>query len=295
MATIIDGKAIAKEIHSEIKEMLSYYPQRKPTLAVLLVGEDPASKVYVAMKSRQCKRLGLRSLDKHFPQDIEERDLLDEITALNNDSEVDGILVQLPLPPHISSEKVMERISPCKDVDGFHPINVGKMLIGSQTGFLPCTPNAIKILLDRSGIDVEGQHVVIVGRSNIVGKPTAAILMQKAPLCNASVTVVHSRTKNLEEICRTADILVGAIGSPCFITKDMVKKGAVVIDVGINRVDDPATEKGYRLVGDVDYDALVDHCSHITPVPGGVGPMTIAMLLYNTAVSFQRALSCSTL
>lgn len=285
---IIDGKAIAQELQEETRAKVTGFADRKPTLAVILVGDDPASKVYVGMKAKQCHKIGMHSIDLHLDAHISEEELLKEVERLNNDPEIDGILVQLPLPKHISVDRVIETISPEKDVDGFHPVNVGKMLIGNNTGFLPCTPHGIKVLLDRCDIEIEGKHVVIVGRSNIVGKPTAAILMQRAPRCNATVTVVHSYTHNLKDICRSADILIGAIGKPLFITEDMVKDGAVVIDVGINRVDDPNSKRGYRIVGDVDFETIKDRCSHITPVPGGVGPMTIAMLLHNTVLSYER-------
>lgn len=286
---IIDGKAIAYQIQEETKKEISLHKnKRTPTLAVILVGDDPASQIYVNKKEKECSNVGIDSLDCHLAKDVTEIELLEKIQEYNLNSDIDGILVQLPLPKHISAEKIIESILPEKDVDGFHPVNMGKALIGNQTGFLPCTPYAIKEILSRSKIEIEGKHVVIVGRSNIVGKPTAAILMQKAPQCNASVTIVHSLTKNLQEICRSADILIGAIGKPNFISKEMIKEGAVIIDVGINRVKDSSAKKGYRLTGDVNFEDAKKKCSYITPVPGGVGPVTIAMLLHNTLLSFQR-------
>lgn len=233
------------------------------------------------MKKKKCLEIGIASMDKEFPDTASENELLAHIEKLNGDETVDGILVQLPLPAHISAQKVMEKIAPEKDVDGFHPLNVGRMLIGETSGFLPCTPHGIQALLAAYKIQVEGRHVVILGRSNIVGKPLAAILMQKREGCNATVTVAHSQTKNLREITKTADILVAAMGHPRFVTKEMIKPGAAIIDVGINRV-------GGKIVGDVDFESLLPLCSYITPVPGGVGPMTIAMLMSNTVVSFER-------
>jgi methylenetetrahydrofolate dehydrogenase (NADP+)/methenyltetrahydrofolate cyclohydrolase len=278
---IIDGTAIAKKIEAQIADATRHL-SRKPGLAFLLVGNHPASRSYIKMKKKKCQEVGIVSIDREFSENIPEEELLYEIATLNKDPHVDGILVQLPLPKHISTLKVMEAVSPEKDVDGFHPINVGKMLLGETDGFFPCTPHGIVVLLAHSQIDISGKHVVIVGRSNIVGKPLAAMLMQKAPHCNATVTVAHSQTKNLAEICKSADILVAAMGVPHFIKSTMVKKGAVVIDVGINRLPQGG------LVGDVDYAQVEPLASHITPVPGGVGPMTIAMLLSNTLLSYQR-------
>jgi methylenetetrahydrofolate dehydrogenase (NADP+) / methenyltetrahydrofolate cyclohydrolase len=284
----IDGTAIAKEIRTQLAKAVDGLTGRKPGLAVLLVGEDAASETYVANKRRAAHNVGIRSTVIRRPVTIGEEELLQEIDRLNADHEIDGILVQLPLPPHISSSKVIKRIDPAKDVDGFHPINMGKLLIGEEDGFLPCTPYGIHEMLIRSHINPEGKHVVVLGRSNIVGKPLAALLMQKRPTCNATVTLVHSRTKDLKAICREADILVAAIGRPKFVTADMVKGGAVVIDVGINRVDAPQTSKGYKLVGDVDMAQVEEKASLISPVPGGVGPMTVAMLLQNTWTSYCR-------
>ena len=269
---IIDGKKIASEIIDEIKEEVSRLT-RKPGLAFILVGDNAASQSYVRSKKKACAFTGIHSILHELPASIAESDLLAQIEALNCDPNIDGILVQLPLPSHISEEIIMMAIDPAKDVDGFHPLNVGKMLLGNPSAILPCTPQGIKVLLEKSNISCDGKHVVIVGRSNIVGKPLAAILMQKKPGCNATVTICHSGS-NLE-ITRTADILVAAIGKPHFIHKDMIKPGAVVIDVGINRLEG-------KICGDVDFDSVAPIASAITPVPGGVGPMTIAMLLKNT-------------
>ena len=279
---IIDGKAIAKTIEDNLKQAIAHIKGRKPALAFIRVGEDPASKAYIRMKKKKCGEIGILSIDKELPEKTTEDQLLEEIDTLNADSAVDGILVQLPLPKHINTHYILEAIHPEKDVDGFHPLNVGKLLLGEKSGFFPCTPYGIQVLLDHAKIDTTGKHVVIVGRSNIVGKPLAALLMQKEKGANATVTVAHSATKNLKGLCQSADILIAAMGSPHFIKADMVKEGAVVIDVGINRSSD-------KLVGDVDFDAVAPKCSHISPVPGGVGPMTIAMLLSNTLLSYQRA------
>jgi methylenetetrahydrofolate dehydrogenase (NADP+)/methenyltetrahydrofolate cyclohydrolase len=277
---IIDGKAIANQIQEEIKQKISLLKGRKPCLAVILVGDNPASQIYVNRKAKACESIGILSIQRKFPADFTQEKLIEEVQALSADRAVDGILIQLPLPPHIKSQIVLNHLSPQKDVDGLHPVNVGKLLIGDPTGFAPCTPYGIKVLLERSGIDVSGRHVVILGRSNLVGKPMAALLMQNAPGANATVTIAHSRSKNLKELCKKADIIIAAIGQPKFVTADMVKEGAVVIDVGINKVAD-------SIFGDVDFEQVKDKCAFITPVPGGVGPMTIAMLLCNTWTSFQ--------
>jgi methylenetetrahydrofolate dehydrogenase (NADP+)/methenyltetrahydrofolate cyclohydrolase len=291
VAKIISGKEVSIEIKEELKGRIASLKEKgvTPGLVVILVGEDPASQVYVRMKGKACEELGLYSDTKRFPEDLPEDELLELIEELNEDSRVHGILVQLPLPKHIDENKILLRIKPEKDVDGFHPVNVGKMLIG-EPGFLPCTPHGVQELLDRSGNDPEGKHVVVVGRSNIVGKPVAAILMQKKKGANATVTVCHSRTKDLPAMCRQADILIAAMGVPRFIKEDMVKEGAVVIDVGVNRVDDPEAKRGYRLVGDVDFEPVAAKASAITPVPGGVGPMTIVMLMMNTVISAEKTL-----
>ncbi len=279
---LLDGKKLANEIQGAIESKISALVGRKPGLAVILVGENPASQSYVRSKNKACAAVGIVSTTITLPSTIAESDLLKEIEKLNQDPAVDGILVQLPLPRHIDEKIVTAFIDPKKDIDGFHPYNVGKMLLGEEGGFLPCTPYGIQVLLERYKIPVEGKHVVILGRSNIVGKPLAAILMQKKPHCNATVTVAHSQSEHLTELARSADILVAAIGRPHFVKKEMVKKEATVIDVGINRI-----ETG-KLVGDVDFDEVSQVAGHITPVPGGIGPMTIAMLLQNTLSSFLK-------
>ena len=289
MAKLIDGTKIAAEIRSEIAEQVKALARRKivPGIAVVLVGEDPASQVYVRMKKRACAELDIRSFSHDLPKTCSEKRLLTLIAKLNADPNVHGILVQLPLPKQIDVSKVLNAISPDKDVDGFHPLNVGKLLNGEDT-FLPCTPRGCQELLLRSGYDPAGKHVVILGRSNLVGKPMAAILMQKASGANATVTVCHSRTKNIAKIIREADILIAAIGSPEFVKSRMVKKGVIVIDVGMNRVKDKTQKSGYRLVGDVDFKNVSKKARAISPVPGGVGPMTITMLLQNTLESAKR-------
>lgn len=279
---LIDGKKIALEIQKEIQEKISQVQGRKPGLAFVLVGDNPASQTYVNAKKKACASLGIESFLIHFPNQVTQEEILREIDRLNQDQRVDGILVQLPLPLHIHDHAVMLAIDPKKDVDGFHPLNMGKILLGEDTGFSPCTPNGIRELLRRSHIPVSGKRVVIVGRSCIVGKPLAAILMQKKSDCNATVTLAHSQSIGLSEITRSADILISAVGQIGLIQKDMVQKGAVVIDVGINRLRDGT------LVGDVDFAHVAPMTSAITPVPGGVGPMTIAMLMSNTWLSFSR-------
>jgi methylenetetrahydrofolate dehydrogenase (NADP+)/methenyltetrahydrofolate cyclohydrolase len=289
-AQVIDGNRIASLIKSELRERLTelHLAGHSPGLAVVLVGEDQASKTYVSMKSRECKELGILSKQLDLPETVSEEELLNNIDYVQADPKIHGILVQMPLPPHISEAKVMERIEPDKDVDGFHPVNVGRMLMGAP-GILPCTPHGIQELLIRSGNSPEGKHVVVVGRSNIVGKPIAAILMQKAKNANATVTICHSGTKDLPQFTKQADILITAMGRPRFIEAEMVKDGVVVIDVGMNRIDDPKSPKGYQLVGDVDYDPVSKKAKAITPVPGGVGPMTRAMLMVNTVRAAEIA------
>lgn len=281
---LLDGKKIANEIQADIEAKVSKIGGRKPGLAFILVGENPASQSYVKSKNKACSSVGIVSTTILLPATIAESDLLKEIEKLNRDPAIDGILVQLPLPKHIDEKVVTAFIDPSKDVDGFHPFNVGKMLLGEEGGFLPCTPFGIQVLLEKCKIPVEGKHVVILGRSNIVGKPLAAILMQKKPHCNATVTIAHSQSEHLNEFARSADILVAAIGRPHFVKKEMVKRGATVIDVGINRIPNG------KLVGDVDFDEVAPIAGHITPVPGGIGPMTIAMLLQNTLSSFLKML-----
>jgi methylenetetrahydrofolate dehydrogenase (NADP+)/methenyltetrahydrofolate cyclohydrolase len=283
--TLIDGKVIAEQINAETVVEIARLKNQcgvTPGLAVILVGENPASVTYVSMKDKMCARLGIHSERVNLPASIRESDLLDGINNLNLKQEIHGILVQSPLPSQISEETVFAAISPAKDVDGFHPLNVGKLAIGDPTGFVPCTPAGVHELLIRSGVKIDGAHVVVLGRSRIVGRPVSLILSQKAVHANATVTVCHSRSRNLAEICRSADILVAAIGTPRFVKADMVRDGAVVIDVGTNRIEEKTSDKGYRLVGDVDFDAVSQKASLITPVPGGVGPMTIAMLMHNT-------------
>jgi methylenetetrahydrofolate dehydrogenase (NADP+)/methenyltetrahydrofolate cyclohydrolase len=289
VATVIKGPGIAEQIKHELRVRIAELQARgvTPGLAVVLVGEDPASQQYVRNKAKACEELGINSRTILLPDDTPEDRLLTVVDELNRDPTIHGFLVQLPLPKHIDENKVILRIDPAKDADGFHPINVGRMLIGNPL-FLPATPHGIQEMLVRSGHDPDGKHVVIVGRSNIVGKPVAAILMQKKKGANATVTVCHSRTKDLAAIVRTGDIVVAAIGSPRFITADMIKPGAVVVDVGTNRVDDPSAKKGYRWVGDVDFGAVAEKASAITPVPGGVGPMTIVMLMKNTVAAACR-------
>ncbi len=291
-AEIIDGKKIAAEMRAELKLEVERLKQKNivPGLGVILVGDDPASLSYVTGKKRACENMGIYSDDNHLPADTSQQKLISLIQQMNADPKIHGILVQLPLPKQLDESEVIMTIAPEKDVDGFHPVNIGKMVAG-EPAFLPCTPHGIVQLLLRSNVQIEGADVVIVGRSNIVGKPLANILVQKSQTGNATVTVCHTRTKNLTEHTRRADILIAATGRPNTITADMVKTGAVVIDVGVNRVDDPTRERGYRLVGDVDFEEVKEKASKITPVPGGVGPMTITMLLYNTIESTKRAAS----
>jgi methylenetetrahydrofolate dehydrogenase (NADP+) / methenyltetrahydrofolate cyclohydrolase len=290
-ARILDGVAIGKAIREEVAAEVSRFRSkgRKPGLAAVLVGEDPASAVYVRSKGKACEEAGMHSVTIRLPADTPEAELLATVDRLNADPEINGILVQLPIPKHINSEKVLRRIDPSKDVDGFHPVNVGKLVTGDRTAFRPATPYGVQQMLIRSGIETKGAHAVIVGRSNIVGRPMANLLIQQGPGGDATVTVCHSRTRDLPAVTRQADILIAAIGKPEFVTADMVRPGAVVIDVGINRVDDASRPKGYRLVGDVAYDSVAQIASAITPVPGGVGPMTIAMLLQNTLQAMQQA------
>lgn len=284
---IIDGKAtsaaLKAEIAAEVAEMTAR-GERAPFLAAILVGHDGGSETYMANKVKACQACGFGSSLIRFDEDVTEERLLAEIDRLNKDPEVDGFIVQLPLPRHIDEQKVIEAIDPRKDVDGFHPINVGRLSIG-----LPCfrsaTPAGILELLDRYGIETRGKHAVVLGRSNIVGKPVASMLMQKAQPGDCTVTVCHSSTRNLKEIAAGADILIAALGRPGFVTEDMVKPGAVIIDVGTTLVDDPTRKSGKRLSGDVDFDNVAEKCSYITPVPGGVGPMTIAMLMKNTLLA----------
>jgi methylenetetrahydrofolate dehydrogenase (NADP+)/methenyltetrahydrofolate cyclohydrolase len=282
-AELISGTKVAEEIREELKVKVAELKKRgiTPGLVIVRVGEDPASVSYVSGKSKASEELGIYSETIVFPESATEKELLDKVEQLNKDAKFHGILVQLPLPKHIDADKVLNLINPQKDVDGFHPINVGKLLIG-EPYFMPCTPHGIQELLVRSGNSPEGKHVVICGRSNIVGKPVMAILIQKKKGANATVTMVHTGTKNMAEVVRQADIVIAAMGSPKAITADMVREGAVVIDVGVNRVADATKKSGFRLVGDTDFDAIKEKAKAITPVPGGVGPMTITMLMMNT-------------
>lgn len=285
---IIDGKKIAEELQTELKKRIALESKRIPALAVILVGDLLASSVYVDRKTKTCASVGIHSLKIHLPVSTTEEDLLKHIARLNDDPLIDGILVQLPLPSHINPLKITHAISPQKDVDGLHPYNVGKMLLGETDGFIPCTPLGIKMLLNKCNIETCGKHAVIIGRSNIVGKPMAALLMQATSGGNATVTLTHRYSQNLNSLTLLADILIVAIGQPRFITSSMVKEGACVIDVGINKIADPKDIRGYKIVGDVDFESVAPKCSAITPVPGGVGPMTIAMLLENTYLAFLR-------
>ncbi len=288
--TIIDGKKISDEIKAELKTKIEKNKSAGsgvPGLAAILVGDDPASQVYVNSKRKACEKIGMKSVVEILPAETTQEKLIEVVRKYNVDNNFNGILVQLPLPSHISEQKVIETILPEKDVDGFHPINVGKLVIGLET-FFPCTPYGIVELLKRYKIDTNGKHVVVVGRSNIVGKPIANMLLQKNEFANAIVTVVHSAAKDISQYTKEADILIAAIGKPNFITSEMVKNGVVVIDVGINRIEDSTKKKGYRIVGDVDFDSVSSKASYITPVPGGVGRMTIAMLLQNTYNAFLK-------
>jgi methylenetetrahydrofolate dehydrogenase (NADP+)/methenyltetrahydrofolate cyclohydrolase len=291
-AKILDGKALAEEIRGEVATGVAEMQQKHgvtPGLAAVLVGDDPASAIYVRNKRRACDEVGMVSDTFLMPADSTNEQVLARVQALNEDPRFHGILVQLPMPPQIDERLIIESLDPTKDVDGLHPFNVGKLVQG-RADFVPGTPAGIQQILLRNGHDPAGANVVVCGRSNIVGKPMALLLMQRADGANATVTVCHTRTKNLAEITRQADILVAAIGLPSAITADMVKEGAVVIDVGINRVDDASRKRGYRLEGDVDFDAVSKKASAITPVPGGVGPMTIAMLLVNTLTATRLSI-----
>ena len=291
-AKILDGKALAEEVRGEVATGVAEMQQKHgvtPGLAAVLVGDDPASAIYVRNKRRACDEVGMVSDTFLMPADSTNEQVLARVQALNEDPRFHGILVQLPMPPQIDERLIIESLDPTKDVDGLHPFNVGKLVQG-RADFVPGTPAGIQQILLRNGHDPAGANVVVCGRSNIVGKPMALLLMQRADGANATVTVCHTRTKNLAEITRQADILVAAIGSPSAITADMIKEGAVVIDVGINRVDDASKKRGYRLEGDVDFDAVSEKASAITPVPGGVGPMTIAMLLVNTLTATRLSI-----
>ncbi len=279
---LLDGKKLSLQILHDLKKKVGVLT-RPPGLAFILIGDNPASQTYVRMKKQASEDIGIASKDHQFPIDVPEKTLLSHIATLNQDPTIDGILIQQPFPPHLSASTLMEAVHPDKDVDGFHPINMGRLLLGEKNGFIPCTPHGIHKLLQAYKISCSGKHVVIVGRSNIVGKPLAALLMQKSPTANATVTVAHSQTHNLKDLTLSADILIAAIGQPHFINSSFVKPGAVVIDVGINR-------QGSHIIGDVDFVQVAKLASHLTPVPGGIGPMTIAMLMSNTVLSCERRL-----
>lgn len=287
---LIDGKRVAADIRSELKVKISQLKEEGknvPGLVAIIVGDDPASQIYVSSKGKACEEIGMRTKTEKLSADISEEELLTIIKSYNDNKDYHGILVQLPLPKHINEDRVIETISPTKDVDGFHPISVGNLVIGKDT-FASCTPAGIQELLVRYKIETKGKHVVVVGRSNIVGKPIANIMLQKANGANSIVTIVHSAAKDIAYYTEQADILIAAIGKAEIIKADMVKDGVAVIDVGINRIEDAAKPKGYRIVGDVDFENVSKKASFITPVPGGVGPMTIAMLLSNTFKAFSK-------
>jgi methylenetetrahydrofolate dehydrogenase (NADP+)/methenyltetrahydrofolate cyclohydrolase len=292
-ARVLDGVPIADAIRSEVAARVAELKPRgkRPGLAVVIVGENPASMVYVRAKGKACEEAGMHSETIRLPAQTTETELLAVVDRLNTDPAIHGFLVQLPLPKHINAERVLNRVNPLKDVDGFHPVNVGKVSIGDPTGLRPATPYGVQEMLLRSGIDPKGANAVIVGRSNIVGKPMASLLIQPGRGGDATVTICHSKSRDLPGICRSADLLIVAMGKPEFVTRDMVRPGAVVIDVGINRVDDASQPKGYRIVGDVAYGPVAEVASAITPVPGGVGRMTIAMLLKNTLQAFEQAVA----
>jgi len=292
-AALLDGRAVAEQIHGDTASRIAALRQRgvEPGLAFVRVGEDPASQVYVGMKERMCRRLGIESTTHVLPQTTSEAELLGLLDGLNADPRYHGILVQAPLPPPIRAEVVYAHVLPSKDVDGFNPVNVGRLLLGDTGGFVPCTPAGVHQLLVRSGVKLDGAEVVVLGRGNIVGKPMAALLLQKGRQANATVTVCHSRTRDIAQHCRRADILIAAMGVPEFVRASMVKPGAVVVDVGVNRVSDPTARGGSRLVGDVAFEEVRSVAGWITPNPGGVGPMTIALLMSNTVLAAEQSLS----
>jgi methylenetetrahydrofolate dehydrogenase (NADP+)/methenyltetrahydrofolate cyclohydrolase len=291
MSRLIEGRVVAEKVYAELRSEISALKEagRRPGLAVVLVGDNPASRAYVRSKDKMCRDLGLHSVKLELPADTTQSDLLSRVDELNRDPAIHGILVQSPPPKQIDEAAVVRAIDPAKDVDGFHPVNVAKLALGDETGFVPCTPLGCQRLLVDTGVEIAGAHVVVLGRSMIVGKPLALLLMRKGKGGDATVTIVHSRSKRLEEITRSADILIAAIGQPEFVRAEHVRDGAVVIDVGINRVDDATMERGYRLVGDVAFGEVSEKASAITPVPGGVGPMTIAMLMANTVRACRQA------
>lgn len=292
MPQLIDGRVIAEKVYVDLRNDIAQLKARgiTPGLAVVLVGDDPASRAYVRSKDKMCRELGLHSLKLELPASTTQNELLNRVEELNGDTKIHGILVQSPPPAQIDEAAIVRALDPRKDVDGFHPENVAKLVLDDSSGFVPCTPLGVQRLLIESKVEITGAHVVILGRSMIVGKPLALLLMQKKVNANATVTVVHSRSRNLSEITRSADIIVAAIGRAGFLKADHLRDGVVVIDVGINRVDDPVAERGYRLVGDVAFDEVSRKASAITPVPGGVGPMTIAMLMSNTVKAARATL-----
>jgi methylenetetrahydrofolate dehydrogenase (NADP+)/methenyltetrahydrofolate cyclohydrolase len=292
MSRLIEGRAVADKVYAELRGEIAELKKsgRTPGLAVVLVGDNPASRAYVRSKDKMCRDLGLHSLKLELPAETTQSELLSRVEELNRDPAIHGILVQSPPPKHIDEAAIVRSIDPSKDVDGFHPLNVAKLALGDESGFVPCTPLGCQRLLSESGIEIAGAHVVVLGRSMIVGKPLALLLMRKGKGGDATVTVVHSRSNRLEEITRSADILIAAIGQPEFVRGEHVRDGAVVIDVGINRIDDATMERGYRLVGDVAFAEVSEKASAITPVPGGVGPMTIAMLMANTVRACRQAI-----
>jgi methylenetetrahydrofolate dehydrogenase (NADP+)/methenyltetrahydrofolate cyclohydrolase len=292
-AQLIDGKQIASQVHAETLRRVQALKARgvQPGIAFIRVGEDPASQAYVGMKDKKAQELGISSSTTVLPEKTSQEELLEIISKLNACSTIHGILIQAPLPTHISETQVFSHVSPSKDVDGFHPLNVGKLYLGATDGFLPCTPAGVHELLKRSNISIEGANVAVLGRGNIVGKPMAAILCQKHRHANATVTLLHSRSKDIAFYTKHADIVIAAMGQARFLKKDMIKPGATVIDVGVNRVEDASQPRGYRLVGDIDFEGICEVAGYVTPNPGGVGPMTIAMLMANTVTAAENQTS----
>lgn len=293
MAELIDGRAVAEKVYADLRQRIAALKARSltPGLAVVLVGDDPASRSYVRAKDKMSRELGLHSVKLELPAETTQDELLGKIRELNHDSSIHGILVQSPPPKQIDEAVIVRALDPARDVDGFHPANVAKLTMGDPSGFVPCTPLGVQRLLLDTGVEIAGAHVVILGRSMIVGKPLALLLMRKGKGGDATVTVVHSRTRNLPKVTASADVVIAAIGQARFVKADFVKEGAVVIDVGVNRVEDTSVERGYRLVGDVDFEAVSKKARAITPVPGGVGPMTIAMLMSNTVRACERSVA----
>jgi methylenetetrahydrofolate dehydrogenase (NADP+) / methenyltetrahydrofolate cyclohydrolase len=294
MPNLIDGREVAQRVYAELRDEIAWLKSHGsiPGLAVVLVGDDPASRTYVRAKDKMCRELGLHSVKLELPASTTQQELLARVNELNHDRKIHGILVQSPPPPQIDEAAIVGALDPRKDVDGFHPLNVAKLALDDETGFVPCTPLGCLRLLRESGVALSGANVVVLGRSMIVGKPMALLLMRKG--IDATVSVIHSRTRNISEICHRADVIIAAIGRPHFVRKEFVREGAIVIDVGINRVDDTGSERGYKLVGDVDFDAVAEITGGITPVPGGVGPMTIAMLMSNTIKACRQIVGATT-